>query len=192
MTSKDILNRTSAPAIIRMFDVCFKHGVLDAYNMSDDYSVREFVFKHKNKWTFGVIGEHQDFDWRSFRFVLYRWARENGLTTLAENYIIMIRRMDYHWSLLPYCMWFYLMGAQEWLSYPNMSQIELFKLHTRIHWDPSSPVKKFTRMDYISYLHEACHAYKDPDNENKGASDMAMDSFCEALYDLTREYVKRK
>ena len=84
------------------------------------------------------------------------------------------------------------MGVEEWLSYPSATQIEIFKMNKRIHWDPNQPVKRFTRMDYISYMHEACFAYKKLDEENKPVTDTAMDSFCQAVYDLTREYVSRK
>lgn len=188
----DPLNRTNAPAIIRLFDVCFKQGVIDAYETGDNFAVQEFISAHFGKWTFGSIGESEDYDWRSFRFVLYRWARENGLTNLAENYIIMIRKPNYLWCLLPYCMWFYLMGAREWLDYPSPSQIEVFKMTSRIHWSPSCKVKRMTRMDFISYMHEACFEYRKFDDELKLVGDNTMDSFCQAVYDLTRAYVTGK
>lgn len=188
---KDPLNRTSGPAIIRLFDVCFKQGVIDACGAGDDYAVRDFVSRHKFKWTFGTISEPEGVDWRSFRFILYRWCREHGITTLAENYIIMIRKQNYLWCLLPYCMWFYLMGAEEWLAYPAASQIEIFKMNNRVHWDPNTPVKKFTRMDYISYMHEAAFAYKKFESEHKPVTDGLMESYCQAIFDLTKNYGTR-
>ena len=182
---KDPLNRTNGVAIVRLFDVCFKQGVVDSSEIEDDYAVRDFISKHKFKFTFGTIQEPDGVDWRSFRFIVYRWARENGLTNLAENYIIMIRKTNYLWCLLPYCMWFYLMGAKEWLAYPVQPKLSIFKMHRRIHWDPNSPVKKFTRMDYVSYMHEACFFYKKLDEENMLASVTAMESYCQAIFDLT-------
>lgn len=189
---KDPLNRANAPAIIRLFDACFRQGVLDSYAAEDDFVVREFLMAHKGKWTFGTVAEPEGHDWRSYRFILYRWARENGLTNLAENYIIMIRKMNYLWCLLPYCLWFYIMGVQEWISYPNTQGIEVFKMHKRTHWDPNQKVKSFTRMDYISYMHEAAFEYKKLADDEKPVGDVTMDSFCQAIYDLTRDYVTRK
>lgn len=183
---KDPLSRSNGQSILRLFDVCFKRGVIDARNMCDDYAVSEFVSKHKYRFTFGVIGEPEDIEWRSYRFVLYGWARGNGCSSIAENYVIMIRRLNYLWCLLPYCMWFYLMGAQEWLSFPDSSRIELFKMENRIHWDPNNPVKKFKRMDYVSHLHEAALAYRRIDEEKRPVAAGVMDSFCQAVYDITR------
>lgn len=188
----DPLNRTNAPHIIRLFDACFKQGVIDSCNAADDYSVREFLENHYCKWTFGRVDEPDDYDWRSFRFVLYRWARDYNLTSLAENYIIMIRKPNYLWCLLPYCMWFYMMGIREWLDYPNPQNIGVFKMELRVHWNPHIRTKKMTRMDFISYMHEASFMYKKFDDENKLVCDSTMDSFCQAVYDLTRDYVTGK
>lgn len=188
---RDPLNRANGPAIIRLYDACFKRGVIDACEANDDYAVREFISKHKFKWTFGTIKEPDGVDWRSFRFILYRIARETGLMGLSENYIAMIRKTNYLWCLLPYCMWFYLMGAQEWLAYPSVPQIEIFKSHKRVHWDPNCPVKKFTRMDYISYMHEASFEYRKFDDENKPVTDTLMDSYCNAVFDITKSYVSK-
>jgi len=185
------LNRKNAPSIIRLFDVCLKRGVLDAAGARDDYSVREFILEHKKLFKFGTISEPVGHDWRSYRFVLYRWARENSLTSLAENYIMEIRRQNYVWCLLPYCLWFYIMGAEEWLEYPNASSIEMFKVNGRIHWNPAVVTRQITKMDYISYMHEAAFAYKAMDAEDKLVSDSCIDGFCSAVYDLTRKYATR-
>lgn len=185
---KDPLNRTNGPAIIRLFDVCFKRGVIDACEIADDYAVRDFISTHKFKWTFGTINEPDGVDWRAYRFILYRWSRESGMTGLAENYIIMIRKTNYLWCLLPFCMWFYLMGAQEWLAYPASHKIEIFKMHKKVHWDPNCPVRAFTRMDYISYMHEAAFAYRKLDEDLKPVTDTLMESYCQAIYDVSRSY----
>ena len=170
--------------------MCFKRGVMDACNASDDYLVREFVLSHKHDFKLGTISEPDGHDWRSFRFVLYRWAREAGMSGLAENYIVMIRKPNYMLCFIPYCLWFYIMGAEEWLSYPSAQKIEIFKIHPRIHWDPNSPVKHITRMDLISYMHEAAFAYRKTDESARVIGPGAMDEFIKALYDLTKEYVK--
>ena len=57
------LNRTTAPQVVRFFDVCFKQGVIDAYNYHDNYGARDFLQRFKESWDFGVLGEPEDFDW---------------------------------------------------------------------------------------------------------------------------------
>lgn len=186
---KDILNRTSAPQIIRLYDVCFKQGVIDACEFGDDLGAKEFLDQHKADWTFGILGRPEAFDWQMFRFTLYWWARKSRLTGFAENYIFKIKKPNYHWCLLPYCMRFYLMGIEEWLNYPVPSRLEIFKNTGRIHWHSIDAMKKFTNGDYITYMHDFAYAYRQQPEENMIASSVAMDNFCLAVYDLTRKYV---
>lgn len=186
---KDPLNRTSGPAIVRLFDICFKQGVIDASELNDNAEARAFLSEHKTAFTFGVLLDDSEYDWKTYRFVLYRWARAHRLTPLAENYIMFIRKPNYLWPLLPYCMQFYLMGIEEWLAYPNVTRIELFKGETKTHWDPKSPNKKMTTIDFISNMHNIARAYRHAPEENRYARENLMDGFCLSIYDLTRKYV---
>ena len=187
---RDPLNRRNAPGIIRLFDTCFRQGVFDACDAGDDCMVRDFVSRHRSSWTFGTILGADEEDWRSFRFIVYRWARENGNTFIAENYLIMIRKTNYLWCILPFCMWFYLMGAEEWLAYPDPTRIQVFKANKRTHWNQNVKVKAMTRMDFISYMHDACFQYRSLEPEKKLVNDLAMDNYCSAVFDLTRPYAK--
>lgn len=189
---RDPLNRSTAPMVVRLFDACFKQGVIDACNLGDDYSVREFIDEHKESFTFGVLGDDERYDWQLYRFTLYRWARMYKLTTLAENYILFIKSRNYMWALLPFCLQFYIMGAEEWLAYPNPSRISLFKANLKVHWDINYPIKKFTLPDYVSYMHEIAHAYQKVPEESRQIGPSTMDGYCQALYNLTRKYVEEK
>ena len=64
----------------------------------------------------------------------------------------------------------------------------LFKMHKKVHWDPNCPVRAFTRMDYISYMHEAAFAYRKLDEDLKPVTDTLMESYCQAIYDTSRSY----
>ena len=187
----DPLNRANASYLSRFFDICFRRGVMDACAAEDDYLIREFVERHKGHCSFGVIGDELGCSWQEYRFFLYRWAREGGLTSLAENYILQIRKTNYLWCFLPYCMWFYLMGAREWLEYPAASALGVFKADKKVHWNPKAPNHRFRLPDYISYMHEAAYAYKRIPDEEKIVTTGLMDNFCVAVYDLTRKYVSR-
>lgn len=186
------LNRTNAPMIVRFFDICFKQGVLDACDLGDDYGVREFIEEHRNSFTFGILGQPDDYDWQMFRFTLYRWARSAKMTGLAENYIYEIRKKNYLWCFLLYCLRFYILGMEEWLKYPNQVAIQMFKKERKIHWDPSIEPKKFSVFDVISYMHEFAADYRRIPEDERPVGSFTMDDYCSAIYDLTRKYVTGK
>lgn len=184
------LNRKSAPRIIRFFDLCFKQGVMDAYNFADDYGARDFVNQHREAWDFGVLGEPDDFDWEMWRFTLYRWGRQRGgFVKFAENYIYRIVKKNYLWYFLPFCMWFYLMGIEEWLEYPNPSGMELFKNEPKVHWKKvPANLRKMTTNDFISYMQECVYEYRRTPEEGRTMNARTMDAYCQAMHDLTRRY----
>ena len=186
----DPLNRTSAKQIVRFFDLCFKQGVIDAYNFADDYGSKEFLDKHTESWDFGVLGEPDDFDWEMWRFTLYRWARHNHMMMFSENYIFSIVRKNYLWYLLPFCMRFYLLGISEWLEYPNPVGIALFKQNGRVHWSPqkNSSLQRITVNDFISYMQQFVYEYRRTPDETKTMNPGTMDGYCQAIHDLTRRY----
>ncbi len=186
------LNRSTAPTIIRFFDLCFKHGVIDAYVFADDYGAREFVQKHKEAWDFGVLGEPDDFDWEMWRFTLYRWGRMNHFMKLAENYIYRITKKNYLWYILPFCMRFYLMGIEEWIEYPDPSKIEIFKNENKVHWKPVPPhLRKITTNDFISYMQEFAYEFRRSplsQGEDRIMVTRTMDGYIQAIHDMTRKY----
>ena len=186
--SLTILNRTSAPAILRFYDVCFKSGVIDAYEYGDDLAVKEFLDKKTEDWTFGTLGKYADMDWQAFRYTLYWWSRKKRMTSFAEKYIFKLTTKNYTWCFLVYCMRFYLLGIQEWLSYPSPVGLEIFKATPKIHWDKNSEIKKFTKGDYFSHMHDIAYDFSRIDEESRPISSNMMDGFCEALFDLTRGY----
>ena len=185
--------RTTGPQIVRFFDVCFKQGVLDAYAMGDDYAVKEFLDLHKEDWSFGILGEPNDYDWELFRFAMYRWARHNRLTTFAENFIYKIRQKNYLWAFLPYCMRFYILGIEEWLEYPNPIGIEIFKHTNWIHWAPrEGALKKITRSDVFAYMTEFSVAHRRLPEDARLMNAQTFSDFPVALYDFTKQYKRHK
>ena len=184
----DILNRTSAPQILRFFDICFKEGVIDAYEFGDDFGAKEFYNRKMSDWTFGFLGKEEDLDWKVFRNGLYWFARMRKMSTFADSYIFRLRQVRSEWCLLPYCMRFYLMGVKEWVEYPNPVNIEIFKGQPKRHWNPNVGMKVFMRGDYFSYMHEFAHEYRQIPLENKPVSDAMMDGFCQCVFDLSSNY----
>lgn len=187
-----LLTRTTAPAAIRLMQACFRHGVLDAYELGNDTDAKDFYNEKSEDWTFGTLQYPECTDWKAFRSQLYWWARESHMKTLAESYIFRIRNMNYTWCILPYCMRFYLMGIKEWLDYPNPGRVAIFKQSGNIHWNPTMPIKSITRTDIISYLHTFEFEFRRLEEGTLGVSAASMSSFISALFDLSRKYVTGK
>lgn len=186
------LNRKTAPSVIRFFDVCFKQGVLDAFNYRDDYGARDFVEKHTEAWDYGVLGEPDDFDWEMWRFTLYRWARGAGMKTFASDHLYQIVRKDYLWYILPFCMRFYLMGIREWIEHPSPVKLQLFKQEIKVHWKPTPDgQRKISTDDFISYMQQFTYEYRRSEiskRERPPINAKAMDAYCMAMHVLTRKY----
>lgn len=182
------LNRTSAPIILRFFDTCFKQGVIDAYELGDDYEAEEFLAQKRADWSFGLLGKAMDMDWQAFRFTLYWWARNKHMSYLADSYLFNVRRKGHLWCFLPYCMRFYLMGVEEWLAYPEPSRLELFKGKAKVHWNPKLPSRQITINDIITYMHDFAYEFRRLPEEAKPISSASMDGFCLAVFDLSRKY----
>lgn len=186
------LNRTTAPQVIRLFDSCFKRGVLDACSQDDDYGVREWLERHKADGSYGLVYDDENFDWRRWRFTIERWCREDRLGSVGDTYInsIYVRRNSHNFlfAVLPMTMRFYMMGVEEWLEYPNPLGIERFKHTKKIHWKqmPSHMVN-MTTADFLSYLQEFVYE-RQKKNLEDDLTELQYDSFSIAMYKYTRKY----
>lgn len=187
------LNRTSAPQILRLCLLCYKNGILDAYELGDDYAAKEFIDNHKSNWTYGVLGEPDDYDWKMWRFSLYKWCRRHSLSKFADNYLYEIKRYNYLFCPLIFSMRFYLMGIEAWLSYPNPTGIEIFRQNNAVHWGPPfSGSKKFSRKDLLVEIQGMVYEYRRLPEEKLTVLPRVIDDFSSALFDLTNKYVIKK
>lgn len=150
---KSPVNRSSAPLVLRLFDYCFKQGVQDAADTEDDYAVKDWLEQRKQNGDYGLLSEPDTpYDWKRWRFTLYRWCRTIRLNTLGEGYIDHIRgfQKNFSFAVLPISMRFYMMGVEEWLDYPNALNLALFWQAPKTHWKPVPPhLKKMKNSDLI-------------------------------------------
>lgn len=184
------LNRTTAPQVIRLFDICFKKGVLDACDQEDDYYVKEFLERHKEDGSYGLIYDDENFDWKRWRFTLERLARDHRLKSVGDGYISATRgyTKNFLFAIFPMTMRFYLMGIEEYLEYPNPNNTALFKQEAKIHWKPMpSHLRKMNTQDFLSYLQEFVYERQTLKLEDD-LTERQYDSFAEAMYKLTRKY----
>lgn len=187
------LNRTTAPQIIRLFDTCFKRGVLDAQAQEDDYAVREFLERHKAAGDYGLVYDDENFDYRRWRFTIERWCRQYRIGSVGDTYLdsMYVRtwsRKTFLLAVLPMTMRFYLMGVEEWLEYPNPLGLELFKQTKKIHWKPvPSHMKNMTTQDFLSLLQEFIYERQKMKLDGD-LTETQYDSFSRAMWAMTRKY----
>lgn len=153
------LNRTTGPQVIKLFDSCFKRGVLDSAAMDDDYAVRDWYERHIADWSYGLVYDDDDFDWKRWRFTLTKWCREDRLGSVGDNYIdgpgLRTYNKNFLFAVIPLTMRFYLMGVEEWLEYPNPISLELFRHTRKIHWKPvAEHMKVMKTSDFRSYMQD--------------------------------------
>lgn len=185
------LNRTSAAQILRLCALCFKHGVLDAYELGDDYTAKEFLDKHRENWTYGILGDDDDYDWKMWRFYLYKWCRKSKLVRFGDRYLYEIKRFNYLYCPMIFAMRFYLLGISEWLEYPNPVGIERFRHDTRAHWTPSE-TSKFTRTGIIAEMQSIAYEYSRRPEEDREVSGGVIVDFASAMFDMTSTFVYKK
>ena len=190
-----VLNRTTAPMVLRLFDLCFKRGVLDACDQDDDYASREFLEKHKSDGGYGLVYDDEDFDWKRWRFTISRMCRENRLTRLEEEYLsssaLRHRATTFLYAILPITMRFYLMGVEEWLDYPNEAH-KAFFVEPNVHWKPvPSHLRKINKNDFIYYMQEFVYERQRLHFEND-LTPKQYDSFAEAMWKFTRKCPDKK
>ncbi len=185
------LNRTTAPQAIRLFDYCFKQGVLDACNLEDDYAAREFLDSRLEDGGYGLLSEPSDgFDWRRWQHTLYRFCRFGRLGSIAESYIDKVHRYKNTslFAILPIAMRFYLMGVQEWLDYPNATNTALFKQNKKVHWKPMPRhLRDIRTADFISTIQEFVYERQAKAFEND-LSPGKYDSFANAMWRCVQKY----
>lgn len=186
------LNRATAPQVLRLFDLCFRQGVFDAYDQDDDYAVREFLEKHKENGGYGLVYDDDNFDWRRWRYTIARWCRENRLGSVGNVYLdspeLWKGYKTFLFAVIPISMRFYLMGVEEWLENPNPGRIPEFKMFKKTHFkNVPSHLKEMSTQDFISYIQEFVYERQRLHIKND-LTDRQYDSFAQAMWTLTKKY----
>lgn len=192
-------NKKVAVQLVRLCDYCFKMGVIEACELEDDYAAKEWMDTKLEDESFGLLSDiGVDYDWRRWRFALFRWSRNANLTFVGENFIDMIRtKTQFYFVALPIMMRFYLMGIGEWLDYPNRSHLTIFKKSPRAHWKPVAKHLKEMRVDdFISYIQEFVYQHEAKETVKKAESNYfassptirQYQSFSMAMWQMTRRF----
>lgn len=186
------IDRKIAQQVLRLFDHCFKQGVLDACDFEDNMAARQWVEDRLSDGSFGLLSEvNTKFDWKRWRFVIERWCRDGNIGTLGTVYLDRVRyRSSYVYAIIPLSMRFYILGVEEWLEYPNNLRIEPFLSEPRIHWKPvDRHLRKITEQDMLSLIQQFIYERQDKGYPNDMTSSR-YDSFALAMWTMTRKFSK--
>lgn len=184
------LNKESVTQVVRLFDYAFKKGVVDACELDDEHTSRAFIERYDKEEVFGLLGDDITCTWHQWRYIVFRWCRYRGVTSLGEKYIDRLRTKNFLWVILPMTFRFYLLGISEYLAYPAPLRIEIFKNKTFVRWRPTERgVYGLRKSDIINYVQEFTYQRRQWSEERKlleGVSDAVYDNFCELLWALSQ------
>ena len=191
MSGKSHITRSSVKEVIRLLDLCYKRGVIDACAVEDDLAVRDWLDAMHKSGRYGLVEfPDEECDWKRWRFFLLRWCRENRMSTLGFNYIDGIRKpVGFEYVIIPMTMRFYIQGVKEWLEYPNELALELFKSKCRQRWTNKVPqtMKNMNNNDFISLIQEFIYELRQyPMEEMVDFPRSNLDNFEIAIWETTR------
>lgn len=151
-----MINRQTARMILKLFDCCFKRGVIDASEADNEHWCREFIEARRTQGDFSLLDVSDIYDWKEWRMILARWCRYTKNMKLCPLYLDKVYKENYYWSIFPIAMDFYILGVEEWLEYPNPYKIELFRYSASTHWKPMprKGLQKITTDDKVSYVQQ--------------------------------------
>lgn len=165
-----MINRQTARMILKLFDCCFKRGVIDASEVDNEHWCHEFIEARHTQRDFSLLDVTDIYDWKEWRMILARWCRYSRNMKLCPEYLDRVYKENYYWSIFPIAMDFYILGIQEWLEYPNPYKLELFKFTPSVHWKPMprKNLEKLTIDDKVSYIQQFAFDRERLDPEGNG------------------------
>jgi hypothetical protein len=125
---KNALNYQTAQALIELFDVCYKQGVVHAYQLDDNNAAKQFVIDNRKPSRyatlcdtdlFGMLTDGHVFTLERWRITLSMWARKTVKRKILEYYIERVTsERNYAGIAYALCMDFYLQGIYHYTLNP--------------------------------------------------------------------------
>lgn len=154
------INYYSARSLMRLFDQCYKLGVKDAIEVSDESICNEFCEKMYGPEKFGRLTNQHDYSWREWRFRLtqFFWAPENQI----PHHKMGLKFFDcigvyrgYIACALPVAMDFYLWGIKDYCGNPIPSNVYEFENRPFNLW--GKKIKKSNMEFFVRKVIEFCY-----------------------------------
>ena len=126
--NNNTLNFRTAAALIELFDVCYKQGVVHAFQVDDDNEAKMFIEESRKPEyyatlcstdIFGRIKSGTTFNFKQWRHNLSFWAQNAAKRALIEWYLDRtITTHTYAGVAYELCMDFYLQGIYHYTLHP--------------------------------------------------------------------------
>ena len=190
------ITKKNGTDLLRLMDYCFKRGVVDACEVGDNYAVQTWYDEMLHSGRYGLVSfPDEEFDWRRWRFIIHKWAREQRFPYSCTDYIDGIRKAQgMGFVIVPMTMRFYLMGVGEWLEYPNDLAILMFKAKKFVRWSNKVPshMKNMKNEDMILLIQEFSYEFKQyPAGEVGNLGPHALDDFEMAIWTAAHNIKKQ-
>lgn len=183
-----LIDRSTVKLVLRLLEYSFRQGVLDACKYQDEFLCREFIRQRRENHDFGTLDIGEPLDWEEWRYILTKWSMRCHIHTVCEKYLDKIVSMNYNWVIFPVAMEFYILGIEEYLEYPNIRNLELFKNKPRVHWYcDGRPFKGINTESIVTMIQDICYTRKRKDAFAQGCpSAISYDAFCRTIWTCTR------
>lgn len=121
--------------MLRLFDICYKQGVIDAYEMDDRSACEEFLQNTSGPKQFGLLSLPYDIKWREWLTILTRWALNNKMIRVVEHVFNAITTYNgYLAVVLPITFDFYVKGIKDYINNPTAWELSKFKNKLYAEW----------------------------------------------------------
>jgi hypothetical protein len=159
--NNNIVNFQTANALIELFDICYKKGVIHAFQIDDENEARYFIENNRkpehfatlcNTDIFGRMVTGNDYTLRQWRHELSFWAQKAQKRLLIEWYLDKsISTHNYSGVAYSLCMDFYLQGIYHFVRNPlSRGGLETFTRNRNVvleEFDTVNKRKKVRKKD---------------------------------------------
>lgn len=152
------INRSSARALMMLFDACYKMGVKDAIEVDCDMTCEEFCDKMYNTEKFGRVTLDYTYDWREWKYHLCQMVCESSLYRVQglKFFDSIYGYSNYLACALPIAMDFYLMGIKNYCKHPNSGEWVKFEVEPYAIWGEKS-LRKPKMQDFVRIMTGFCY-----------------------------------
>ena len=133
---ENAINWFSCRAILQLLDDCYKWGVCDAAEVSNQSLCEGFINKYREPGVFGRVIYEYTVDWREWTLTLNHQARIRSFSGPMAKYFTLMGKFgaNYLSTLIVAAQEIYIQGLIDYNKKPNKSRIPAFMDKGRVKW----------------------------------------------------------
>ena len=167
MKSPAVIAPNTANAILGIFNMAYKTGVMDAEDVGDAELYEGFAREVSVPGIYGRVTEYQRYSLHQWRIALLQMNRGS---TMATCRILLSAEMDksYVNCIFPLAQDFYLLGMRDYNANPTIHDFTLFSSRKMERWTLKG-IQRTTKEEILIEIQEAClnRSLLDAENKNK-------------------------